>query len=379
MFKFNASVLTGILLLAACGGTDAGSDPADATPVAGAGGSISTGGAPASSVGGAGASSSSAGLSGNAAGPVNGPAGRGGAGNAGGSTDVAPGSGGRAGSAGSSASGGKSGSAGSGGKSGTAGSTGSVSGAGGTSAGTGGSATGTGGSTGVGPSALCKPWPAATGTTQQVSKTNKVTGSFDGKLQRYVSNGLGDGTQGESQSPLFELSNGATLENVIIGAPAADGIHCTGSCTLKNVWWEDVGEDAATLKGTSSSQVMTIDCGGAKKASDKVFQHNGPGTMNIRNFFVETFGKLYRSCGNCGTQYTRHVVFSGIRAEAGSILAGVNANYNDTAMFSNIQTSSSTVICERFTGNDTGAEPPKLGAGADGKVCIYAASDIHGL
>jgi hypothetical protein len=33
-------------------------------------------------------------------------------------------------------------------------------------------------------------------------------------------------------------------------------------------------------------------------AADKVFQHNGPGTMNISNFYVATFGKLYRSCGN---------------------------------------------------------------------------------
>ena len=57
----------------------------------------------------------------------------------------------------------------------------------------------------------------------------------------------------------------ATLENVILGNPAADGIHCEGTCTLKNVWWEDVGEDAATLQGSSASQVMTIDGGGAQR------------------------------------------------------------------------------------------------------------------
>jgi hypothetical protein len=70
---------------------------------------------------------------------------------------------------------------------------------------------------------------------------------------------------------------------------------------------------------------------------------------------------------------------SGIRAEGSSALAGVNANYNDTASFSNIQSASGTSSCQRYTGNDTGAEPPKLSAGADGKVCIYAASDIHSL
>ncbi len=227
-----------------------------------------------------------------------------------------------------------------------------------------------------GPSTACKAWPAATGSTQKLKETQTVSKSFDGKLQRFVGDGLGDGAQGEEQLPLFVLESGATLENVIIGAPAADGIHCSGSCTLKNVWWEDVGEDAATLKGSSSSQVMNIDCGGAKQASDKVFQHNGPGTMKISNFFVESFGKLYRSCGNCSKQYERHAVFSGILAEGGKVLAGVNQNYGDSATFSNILAASSIVICERFTGNDSGAEPVSVGKGADGKACVYQSTDI---
>ena len=236
-----------------------------------------------------------------------------------------------------------------------------------------------GGSTGgpYGPSASCKAWPAATGSPQKLSKTQSVSKDFDGKLQRFVSDGLGDGTQGEEQLPLFELADGATLENVIIGAPAADGIHCAGTCTLKNVWWEDVGEDAATLKGSSSSQVMTIDCGGAKSASDKVFQQNGPGTMKISNFYVSNFGKLYRSCGNCSKQYAKHVIISGISALGGKDLAGVNENYGDTATFTNIVAASNIVICQRYTGNDTGAEPPTTGSGPDGKVCIYKTSDIH--
>src|SRR5262249_4762415 len=134
------------------------------------------------------------------------------------------------------------------------------------------------------------------------------SGSFDGGMQRFAGAGaLGSGSQAENQPPMFQLADGATLANVIIGTPAADGVHCSGSCTLKNVWWEDVGEDAATLEGSSATQVMTIDGGGAQKASDKVFQHNGPGTMVIQGFCVSDFGKLYRSCGNCNQQYARHV------------------------------------------------------------------------
>jgi pectate lyase len=296
----------------------------------------------------------------------------------GGSAGVAPGAGGTASGGGGTPStggapngsagqgtGGAIGSSGAGGKAGSGGVTGTAGSGGATQTGT------------YGPSASCKAWPAATGSTQQLSKTMSVSKDFDGKLQRFVSNGLGDGSQSEGQSPLFELADGATLENVIIGAPAADGIHCLGSCTLRNVWWEDVGEDAATLKGSSSSQVMSIDCGGAKLAADKVFQADGPGTMKISNFYAQTFGKLYRSCGNCSKQSARHVVLSGISAVGGKDLAGVNENYNDTATFSNILVAPGIVICQRFTGNSSGAEPPATGSGADGKVCIYQPSDIH--
>src|SRR4030095_7365797 len=171
----------------------------------------------------------------------------------------------------------------------------------------------------------------------------------------------GTSGQNEDQGPLFNVPNGGTLQNVIIGNPAADGIHCEGTCTLKNVWWEDVGEDAATLQGSSASQVMPIDGGGARAAADKIFQHNGPGTMIIKNFCAQDFGKLYRSCGNCSSQYTRHVAFYNVivMPRLGP-LAGVNANYNDTAKFTRILIrASSATICERYTGNSTGAEPSK--------------------
>src|SRR5688500_10705920 len=126
--------------------------------------------------------------------------------------------------------------------------------------------------------ALATPAAQAAGSTfptptgpKPVSSTIKVpSGSYDGGMKRFYGTGeLGGGGQGESQKPIFELANGATLKNVVLGAPAADGIHCLGTCTLTNVWWEDVGEDAATFKGTSSSQTMTVNGGGARKAADK--------------------------------------------------------------------------------------------------------------
>ncbi len=224
-------------------------------------------------------------------------------------------------------------------------------------------------------------WPTANGQ-QAVTSTINVSGTLDGNYKRYYASGaMGDGGQDESQDPVFELANGAVLRNVILGSPAADGVHCMGTCTLQNVWWEDVGEDAATFMGTSSSQTMTIDGGGARAATDKVFQHNGPGTMYIRNFQVSDFGKLYRACGNCTNSYKRDVVLSNITATTpGKTLAGINTNWGDTARFSNIviknDSGKKIVICEKYKGVPKGSEPEKIGSGADGTNCLYSTSDI---
>jgi hypothetical protein len=222
------------------------------------------------------------------------------------------------------------------------------------------------------------PWPSETGSVK-VSATVAVPSSgLDGGNKRYY--GIGDGGQSESQDPMFKLANGATLSNVIIGAPAGDGVHCDGNCTLRNVWWLDVGEDAATFRGGSST-VATVDGGGARSASDKVFQHNGGGTLTVKNFQVTNFGKLYRSCGNCSTQYKRTVVFQNVLATApGGSIAGINTNYGDTATFSGItivgDSSKKISICDRFTGNSSGNEPTKTGSGPDGTYCRYSTSDI---
>jgi hypothetical protein len=226
--------------------------------------------------------------------------------------------------------------------------------------------------------ALSSTWPTPTGTVK-VSATIKVTGTFDGGGKQYY--GIGDGSQSESQDPMFEIADGGTVKNVIIGTPAGDGIHCKGTCLINNVWWQDVGEDAATQKGTKSSEVMTIDGGGAQKASDKVFQQNGPGTMVIKNFVVKDFGKLYRSCGNCKTQYKRSVVLSNVLVIApGKTLVGINTNYGDKATISavTIQGDSSKKIhvCAKYVGNATGAEPPSPGYGADSTYCLYSTSGI---
>ncbi|MHB9753492.1 pectate lyase [Streptomyces sp. BYX5S] len=224
-------------------------------------------------------------------------------------------------------------------------------------------------------------WPEAKGE-QAVSSSLSVSGTLDGGLKRYYGSGdLGGDGQEEGQDPIFNLKDGAVLKNVIIGSPAADGVHCAGSCTLENVWWEDVGEDAATFKGTSSSAAYKVVGGGARKADDKVLQFNGAGTLTVSGFQVSDFGKLVRSCGNCSTQHKRTVVVDDVDVTApGKSLVGINSNYGDTATLSNIRIhgddDQDIEPCVRFEGNDSGDEPEEIGSGPDGTYCKYEESDI---
>ncbi|GGU85463.1 hypothetical protein GCM10010275_21000 [Streptomyces litmocidini] len=111
-----------------------------------------------------------------------------------------------------------------------------------------------------------------------VATTIGVSGTYDGKLKRFHDTGeLGSDGQDESRKPGFVLKDGAVLKNVILGTPAADGVHRLGGRTLRNVWWENVGEDAATSKGTSAASVYAVHGGGARSASGKEPEETGTG------------------------------------------------------------------------------------------------------
>ncbi|QWF16615.1 pectate lyase [Lysobacter capsici] len=192
-----------------------------------------------------------------------------------------------------------------------------------------------------------------------------------GTAVRYV----GDpGDQTEKQKPTFILRNNAVLRNVVIGdgsksgtnrnyrGRGGDGIHCYGTCTLSEVYWDDVGEDAATFKNNKASDVFLVQGGGARLAKDKVFQHNGPGTMKIEYFEIEKAGKLYRSCGNCSTQYSRTVQISNVVATDTGAIAGINSRYangvtGDKAVLTSVSTSGRK--CVEYLGLTSG-EPDEI-------------------
>ena len=108
----------------------------------------------------------------------------------------------------------------------------------------------------------------------------------------------------------------------------------------------------------------TVIGGGATGAQDKVIQHNGAGTITINGFTVNTFGKLYRACGNCKKSAKRHVVIKGVKASNGKLLAGINPNFGDTATIdaSTCATGVDT-ICEEFKGTTQGNEPASVSKG----------------
>ncbi|AUX42355.1 pectate lyase [Sorangium cellulosum] len=123
--------------------------------------------------------------------------------------------------------------------------------------------------------------------------------TFDGGGKRFIAdrNTLGDGSQKEGQKPVFKLEDGAKLKNVVLGAPAADGIHTYGDVTLENIVWEDIGEDAMTIK---ESGTVVLNGGSAKDGEDKVFQINAASTFKVSNFKAQNAGKFIRQNGGTG-------------------------------------------------------------------------------
>ncbi|MES1164414.1 MAG: pectate lyase [Verrucomicrobiota bacterium] len=350
-----------MLLAPACGGAGAGGSST--------GGSTASGGAVMTGAGGTGTGGTT-----NGAGGAN-------------ATGGAPATGGRPG-AGGTASGGTAG-----GRAGTTGSTGGTSGAsggiggGGTAAGghagaTGGGIAGTSGAT-VHQSATCTvpTWPTASGTPVSISGTKTVSGVYDGKMALHDGD-QNDCTNGDQSSThaIIEIADGGTVKNVVFGAHVGDGIHCLGTCTIDNVWFQYICDDAITMLG-GSGKTATITNSGFKGARDKTIQHNGDGsTVVIDHVYVETAGKLYRSCGQgCSSSESRTVKISNLVAVGASEIAGVSTN--DHATLSNICAYRTPSLCRTYkpgseTETTTGANGTNEGPDAN---CSYTGSDTHGL
>ncbi|KAF9536411.1 hypothetical protein EC957_011045, partial [Mortierella hygrophila] len=118
--------------------------------------------------------------------------------------------------------------------------------------------------------------------------------------------------------------------------------------------------------GTGS---VLIQGGGAQDAKDKVVQHNGRGTVTIRDYTVVNVGKLFRSCGNCSKNGgPRNVVVQNVRAnKVNADLVGINSNYGDVATISGSCGTGIKKVCQEFKGiiKNGKEESPQVGTTAN--------------
>ncbi|KAI8179649.1 hypothetical protein K4K54_002952 [Colletotrichum sp. SAR 10_86] len=172
---------------------------------------------------------------------------------------------------------------------------------------------------------------------------------FDGGWAKYDRNPTScrEQEEGGESDTAFVLEKGATLRNVIIGKTAGEGVYCLGGgCTIEFVWFEDVCEDAISVKEDQTGDETWIIGGGAYHASDKIIQHNGCGKVNIINFYAEDYGKVYRSCG---TQCAREVYVEGVTAYNGGEVVGITKANGDKATLVNVCTDAKTP-CQNYSG-----------------------------
>lgn len=214
------------------------------------------------------------------------------------------------------------------------------------------------------------PVPASKGSVTYKAP-QVITGTFDGGMKTY-GRGVkctGD-AEGGDKDAVFLLEPGATLKNAIIGKDQIEGVHCKGACTIENVWWVDVCEDALSIKGNGDALIKG---GGAAYADDKIIQHNGFGTVTIDGFTAVSFGKLYRACGNCSQSGKRSVVVKNVKAYDGKVLTGINSNFGDVSTITGTCATSVKKICVEFEGTKPGKEPKELRTGSS-NACKVAAS-----
>ncbi|MEQ5809781.1 pectate lyase [Alteromonas sp. NFXS44] len=206
--------------------------------------------------------------------------------------------------------------------------------------------------------------------------------------------GLSCASDSETQPAVLTLQN-ASIRNVRLAANGgSDGIHCTsGNCTLADVVWEDICEDAASNK--SEGGTMTIAGGSASNSNsgyggspDKIFQHN---SKNSTTFIAGGFsaygqnGKLYRSCGNCsnnGGPRNVYIYDVFIHGSIGSV-AGVNSNFGDKATIRNLfienYSQGNPPVCEEYWGVQSGESSPKWGEFWNSAYCDVSPSDVSGF
>lgn len=132
----------------------------------------------------------------------------------------------------------------------------------------------------------------------------------------------------------------------------------------------------------------------------KKLQFNGRGTVSIKDFYAQDYGKVIRSCGGCKNNGgPRNIIVDGVVAKNGGALCAINSNFG--GMFPSFLPSTSKHTspnlesyyicncsnnsidtckitescqnngksCDRYKGVALGGEAVKVGSGPDGTSC----------
>ncbi|EMF13993.1 polysaccharide lyase family 3 protein, partial [Sphaerulina musiva SO2202] len=155
----------------------------------------------------------------------------------------------------------------------------------------------------------------------------------------------------DDSASTFILEDGASISNVIFGTKQISGVFCLGSCTLTNVWFRSVCDEAVQVYGKGNALIVG---GGANNAPNKFVQHDGSGTVTIRGGEYYGISHLYRSCGNCPNNKEhspRQVIIQNNKIHnVKNDVAGINPNFGDTAQIENNCGENIASICQPYTG-----------------------------
>jgi pectate lyase C len=131
-----------------------------------------------------------------------------------------------------------------------------------------------------------------------ITITNTITiaagATYNGNGNTIKASGMGDGSQSEGQKPFFKLNSNSTLLNVKLAAPGVDGCHFYGTGKMQDVTWQDIGEDAQTVKSGGDCWVAG---GFAYNGADKCGQANAATNLTLYYFYTDNCLKNIRQAG----------------------------------------------------------------------------------
>uniref|UniRef100_A0A1I8BMY7 Probable pectate lyase F n=1 Tax=Meloidogyne hapla TaxID=6305 RepID=A0A1I8BMY7_MELHA len=192
-------------------------------------------------------------------------------------------------------------------------------------------------------------------STQTITKGLFINNHTDFGMRRIIFNGKKGTCNSTIRPPSWEtaitIKDGGSISNLILGSSpigTAYDIQCLGSCTLKNVFWENTCWRGASFRAQNDfikkntlldneKYTYIVDGGGALDGLSKIFLQTGPGKTIVKNFCAANCEIGLRSCGACLNQYQRDLtVVDSKFMGPGITIIGPNQQYRDKVTLGNV-------------------------------------------